>query len=87
MEGNLFRRFGGTGDLEYWLRNCEGFRVELADGRRVGIVKGIRFGSRTDRPDVLVVRAGIFRRRELEIPVLAVREVVLRDKRVVVASP
>jgi hypothetical protein len=86
MEGSLFRTFGGTGDLDYWLRNCEGFRVERADGGRVGVVEGVRFGSRADRPDVLVVRAGLFGRRELEIAAAAVREVVPREKRVVVAS-
>jgi hypothetical protein len=44
-------------DREYWLRRCDGFTVQC-DDRLVGIVDGVRFDSRHDRPDHLAVRHG-----------------------------
>jgi hypothetical protein len=53
-------RFGS----DYWLSRCVGFRVEWpSDGR--GTVEEVRFGSRHDRPDLLLVRAGRLRPRRL----------------------
>jgi hypothetical protein len=72
-----------TFDLDYRLCRCEGFRVESPRGRE-GVVEEVHFGSRIDRPDAIVVRSGLLRRRLL-IPVDEVAEVVLREERVVLA--
>lgn len=70
-----------TRDTDYWLRQSEGFVVESAGGR-VGIVERLRFESRADRPDYLIVRAGRLGRRHLEIPVDDVAEILPREKRI-----
>jgi hypothetical protein len=44
----------------------------------MSVVEGVRFGSRCDRPDVLIVRAGLFGRCELAVPVEAVQVIVPR---------
>jgi hypothetical protein len=46
-------------DTDYWLCRCEGFAVEAPQGR-LGIVEEVRFRSRLDRPDELLVRGGLF---------------------------
>ena len=66
-----------TRDDDYWLRQCEGFVVVSAGGR-VGVVERLRFDSSTDRPDHLVIRAGRIGRRQLEISVDQVEEVIPR---------
>ena len=50
--GHRQSRFG----LDYWLRRCEGFRVDGPAGRS-GHVRGIRFGDAAE-PKALEVRAG-----------------------------
>lgn len=45
----------------YWLRTCEGFRVDSKDGR-IGVVEEIRFSSEK-QPEALGVRTGLFRTR------------------------
>src|SRR5881296_3594203 len=66
---------------DYWLRRCEGFRVEAPSGR-IGHVRGIRFG-RTAEPEVLEVRAGLLGRRTLLIPVAEVSEIGPVERRLV----
>jgi hypothetical protein len=66
---------------DYWLRRCEGFRVE-GPGGRVGQVRGIRFGSSAD-PEVLEVGAGLLGRRRLLIAVSEVAEVVHEERRLI----
>jgi hypothetical protein len=61
-------------DLDYWLRRCEGFRVDSPQGR-VGFVEEVRYASRCDRPDVIAVRAGRLGRLLLIIPVGEVAEI------------
>jgi hypothetical protein len=61
-------------DLDYWLRRCEGFRVDSPQGR-VGFVEEVRYASRCDRPDVIAVRAGRLGRLLLIIPVEEVAEI------------
>ena len=46
----------------YWLRRCQGFRVDSAGGR-IGIVEDVLYGAEHDRPSALLVRSGIFKRR------------------------
>jgi hypothetical protein len=68
-------------DRDYWLSHCEGFTVMSSAGR-VGVVKEVRFRSRADRPDVLVVRAGLLGRRTILIAIDDVDEVIPREKRI-----
>jgi hypothetical protein len=69
-------------DRDYWLCRCEGFRVE-APTERLGVVEAVRFGSRLDRPDELLVRGGVFGNRRLVIPVADVEEIAPRQQRLV----
>lgn len=71
-----------TADPDYMLCRCEGFDVE-SPGRRVGIVEGLRYHSRIDRPDVLEVRAGPFGRHLLLIPVEEVEQVLFEESRLI----
>jgi hypothetical protein len=66
---------------EYWLHCCEGFRVESA-GREIGRVHGLLFKGSLE-PDLLEVRAGLFGRRVLLIPVEQVDKLRPREKGVV----
>lgn len=69
----------------YALSRCQGFEVESQDGP-VGIVEGLRFVTRIDRPDILEVRGGRFGRELLLIPVEQVNEVRIADEVVVVQA-
>jgi hypothetical protein len=55
-------------DTSYWLSHCEGFRVECQD-KLIGFVENVRFESRIDRPDELIVRGGGLFGRELAIEI------------------
>jgi hypothetical protein len=68
-------------DRDYWLSRCEGFLVESPKGA-VGVVDGVRFGSRIDRPDLIEVEFGRLRRRMLLIPVEEVEDVCGDEERV-----
>jgi len=83
------RKGNGPGaiDRDYWLHRSEGFRVDSPDGR-VGFVKELRFGSSMDRPDALAVRAGLFGRLLLIVPVEQVKAILPQERRIVLrASP
>jgi hypothetical protein len=69
-------------DSDYWLCRCEGFLVDSPAGR-VGVVEGVRFRSRLDRPDLLAVRAGFPRRRRFLVRVEEVVTIVPREGRVI----
>jgi hypothetical protein len=69
-------------DRHLWLCRCEGFEVDSPAGR-VGVVDGLRFGESVDRPDVLEVRAGPFRRKLLLIPVEEVDHIFSDEQRLV----
>jgi hypothetical protein len=71
-------------DRDLQLRRCERFAV-YAGARPLGVVDGIRYESRTDRPDVLEVRSGRLGRRLLLVPVGDV-EAIDADERVVIVS-
>ena len=74
-------------DLDYWLHRSEGFRVDSPDGR-VGFVSELRFGTSMARPDALAVRAGLFGRLLLIVPVEQVAEVLPQERQIVLrASP
>jgi hypothetical protein len=72
-------------DHAYWLSRCEGFRVDWQGGRG-GTVEEVRFRSRHDRPDVLVVRVGRFRRRRLLVPADEVVSLSPRERRVLLSA-
>ena len=61
-------------DHNYWLCRCQGFRVESPAGR-IGRVVEVRFGSRLDRPDALVVQCALRVNRRLTVPVSEVDHV------------
>jgi hypothetical protein len=69
---------------EYWLHRCEGFRVESA-GREIGSVHGLRFKGSLE-PDLLEVRAGLFGRRVLLIPVEQVQEIDSAARRIILGT-
>ena len=69
-------RFG----RDYWLGRCVGYRVD-SPGGRVGLVESLRFDSRADRPDFLVVRTRSVRPRFLAVPVDDVEEIVPAERR------
>lgn len=68
-------------DRSTWLRQSEGFLVESAGGR-VGVVEGLRYGTRSGIPDFLVVRAGRLGRRRVMIGVGDIREILPHQKRI-----
>jgi hypothetical protein len=63
-------------DADYWLRNCQGFRVD-AGGKKVGVVEEILFG-RPSEPATLLVRTGLFR---LGLRAISVDEIETIDPR------
>jgi hypothetical protein len=67
-------------DGNYWLGHCVGFRVECQD-KRVGVVENVRFESRIDRPDELIVRCRGLLGRELVIEVDEVAVIVPSEMR------
>jgi hypothetical protein len=69
-------------NFDYWLRRCEGFRVDAPQGR-VGFVEEVRYASRLDRPDVIAVRVGLLARLLLIVPVGEVAEILPREERIV----
>jgi hypothetical protein len=70
-------------DRDYWLSRCEGFLVESPTGRGLGVVEGLRFSLRIDRPDLIEVGAGLLRRRVLLVPVDDVESISGDEERVV----
>jgi hypothetical protein len=71
-------------DRDYWLRHCEGFKVEAADGA-IGFVDEV--SSAGDLQPRLHVRAGLFGRRVLVVPAKNVAFIVPRAERLWLASP
>lgn len=75
-----------TLDREYWLSQCIGFTVDSDDGR-IGVVEELRFLSRADRPDHLIVRGGRFGRRQLVVNESDIETIVPREKRIRISKP
>ena len=72
-------------DDDYWLCRCDGFRVDGPSGR-IGIVADVRFRSRLDRPDELVVRGGLLGNRVTIVPVNEITKILPRHARIVVSG-
>jgi hypothetical protein len=67
-------------DAAYWLRNCQGFRVE-AGGKRVGVVDDVLFSQQSE-PATLLVRTGLFRMGLRAIPVDEIATIDPRSLRI-----
>lgn len=72
-------------DTEYWLCRCEGFAVDSPTGR-VGVVEGLRYRTRLERPDELAVRVGRFGRRHLLVSISQVAEIAPRKSVIVLRA-
>jgi hypothetical protein len=76
-------RLGGSSlGRDYWLCRCEGFWVDSPAGR-IGLVEGLRFLSRIDRPDLLEIRAGLLGRQLLLIQTDQVEDIIVAEGRLV----
>lgn len=76
--------FGGMPvGRRYWLRRCEGFRVEGPDGR-LGFVEEARLDGRADEPVALVVHGSAPGR--VVVPVSEVAEVLPLEERILLRS-
>jgi hypothetical protein len=73
-------------DADHWLSQSEGFIVESPSAGRIGIVEGMRFNSRHDRPDELVVRIGRLGRRSITMSVDDVETVLPRERRLILRA-
>ena len=71
---------------DYWLRRCEGFRAETPT-RRLGRVAGVRYGAKTNQPELLELRAGFLGHRLLLVNVQEVVRVVPEQRRILVNDP
>jgi hypothetical protein len=72
---------GSVFDEDYWLSHCQGFQARTPE-RRLGMIREVRFLSRLDRPDELVVVGGLFGHREEIVPVDDVTDVVPYEERI-----
>jgi hypothetical protein len=74
----LVEKAMGADQRRYWLRNCQGFRVEQG-GKKLGVVDDVLFGRQSE-PATLLVRTGLFR---LGLRAISVDEVETIDPRAV----
>jgi hypothetical protein len=72
-------------DEDYWLSHCQGFQARTPE-RGLGVIREVRFLSRLDRPDELVVCGGLFGHREEIVSVADVTEVVPYEERIYLRS-
>jgi hypothetical protein len=68
----------------YWLRTCEGFRVD-SDNGRIGVVEEVHLSPGREA-QALAVRTGLFRTRVEIVPVSDVERVLPRKKRVLLRA-
>jgi hypothetical protein len=71
-------------DSAYWLRNCQGFRVEQG-GKKVGVVDDVLLGPRSE-PATLLVRTGLFRLGLRAVSVDDVKSIDPRGLRIVLKA-
>ena len=57
------------------LGRTRGFLVADAEGRLVGRVDGLLYGTTPDRPDALAVRSGFLARRRRLVPAAAIAQI------------
>ena len=75
----------GKEDEDYWLRNCQGFRV-YTDTKRIGVVQDVVIDPTSMAPASLLVRTGILRLGVRIIPVAAIRHFDAKAMRLVVQA-
>lgn len=63
------------------LHGTEGYTVLFKDGRRLGRVAWVEYGSRSDQPDALIVRRHFYERPRLVRIPLEMVEAVERNTR------
>jgi hypothetical protein len=73
-------------DQAYWLRHCQGVRVETRDGR-LGFVEEIRERKGPEGRETLAIRVGALGRRLLLVSAAEVDIIVPRPKRLWLQSP
>jgi hypothetical protein len=73
-------------DRDYWLRHCEGFRVDGSEGR-LGFVEEVLARTEGPREPILAVRAGRLGRRRLLISSTEIAFVVPRAQRIWLRTP
>ncbi len=78
------RRSPEPGERDYELHRCHGFDVYSGE-ERLGVVEGVVYGARLDRPDVIEVRSGRFG-RPLLVPVEDVEAIEPEEGAVVVRA-
>jgi hypothetical protein len=74
----------GADQRTYWLRNCQGFRVDQG-GKKVGVVDDVLFGQHSE-PATLLVRTGVFRLGLRAIPVDEIDTIDPRGLRITLRS-
>jgi hypothetical protein len=70
-------------DTEYWLRHCEGFRVD-SSRRRLGVVECVAAEDSMEGTEVVAVRTGGFRSRRMMVALDDVVEVRPSECRLIV---
>jgi len=70
-------------DTGYWLRHCEGFRVD-SSRRRLGVVEGVAAEDAMEGAGVVAVRTGGFRSRRVMVALDDVVEVRPSECRLIV---
>jgi len=73
-------------DTGYWLRHCEGFRVD-SGRRRLGVVECVAAGDAMDGAEVVAVRTGGLRSRRVLVALDDVVEVRPSECRLIVLGP
>jgi hypothetical protein len=73
-------------DTGYWLRHCEGFRVD-SGRRRLGVVECVAAEDAMDGAEVVAVRTGGLRSRRVLVALHDVVEVRPSECRLIVFSP
>jgi hypothetical protein len=71
---------------DYWLRHCEGYRIDGAEGR-IGFVDEVRSAPDDAGNVVLAVRAGLLGRRLLLVSGRDVAYIVPRAERIWLRTP
>jgi hypothetical protein len=70
-------------DTGYWLRHCEGFRVD-STRRRLGVVECVAAEETMEGAGIVAVRTGGFRSRRVMVPLEDVVEVRPSECRLIV---
>ena len=73
-------------DTEYWVRHCEGFRVD-SPRRRLGVVECVAAEDAMDGTEVVAVRTGGLRSRRVMVALDDIVEVRPSECRLIVLDP